>query len=392
MKLNFDNIVIVMALFFILLIKMFFRSDGFFNRIIFASLISVIVYFILQKHNQSYFSIYAKSFIINTLICIISYFPQTSSAFDFLKIIFNSYFTSASFISMNFVIVFLSIVSIIVLKQTFNKSITLLIIVEIFVFIFLNVCLSEKLKVVHYEISLNDEYKNLTGLKIIQISDFHDTYYEDNNKHLLNQIKNLDPDFIFLTGDIVEPYKKFTGSVSLLTNLKDIAPVYYVSGNHESRSSEYTNIINQIKQYGINIMEDKKLEVLFNNQKIDIYGIKDRVRYDRLPYKEWDKAIYSTYEENNNYKILLFHNPLGIKLFTKYNFNLIFSGHEHGGQFIFPGLINGLYATDEGLFPSYAGGLYKLKDTEYLIVSRGMLINKYPRLFNRPELVLITLR
>lgn len=392
MKFKFDNLIICIALCFILVIKIFFRTDGFFNKIIFASLISLIVFFILKKYNQDYFSIVTKSFFINIIICVISFFPHVSNDFGFLKIIFNSYFTSSSFISMNFVTVLISICSIIISKQIFNRSITLLILIEIFVFVFLNISLNEKLKIINYEIPLNNEYKNLSGLKIIQISDFHDTYYKNNNKDLLDQIQLLKPDFIFLSGDIVEPYKKFTGSLSLLTNLKDIAPVYYISGNHESRSSEYTNIINQIKQYGIEIMEDKKLELIFNEQKIDLYGIKDRARYGRVASGEWTNAIRFIYEESDNYKILLFHNPLVIKLVNKYNFNLIFSGHEHGGQFRVPLFVNGLYATDEGFLPSYAGGIYELKSKGYLIVSRGMLINKYPRLFNRPELVVVTLK
>lgn len=379
-----------MALCCIAIIKIFFRFDGFFYRIIFPSFISLIVFFVLKKYNQDYFSIVVKSFFINIIICVISFFPHVSTAFEFLKIIFNSYFTSSSFISMNFVTVFTSIFSMIVSKQIFNKPIVFLILIEILVYIFLNISLNEKLKIVDYEIPLNNEYKSLSGLKIIQISDFHDTYYKNNNKDLLNQIQLLKPDFIFLTGDIVEPYKKFTGSLSLLTNLKDIAPVYYISGNHESRSSEYTNIINQIKQYGIEVMEDKKLELMFNDQKVDIYGVKDRVRYGRVASDEWINAIRSMYKESDNYKILLFHNPLVIKLLNRYNFDLIFSGHEHGGQFRVPGIVNGLYATDEGLFPLYAGGVYDLK-SKYLIVSRGMLINKYPRLFNRPELIVVTL-
>ena len=68
-------------------------------------------------------------------------------------------------------------------------------------------------------------------------------------------------------------------------------------------------------------------------------------------------------------------------------------GHAHGGQWRIPGILNGLYCPGEGLFPEYAGGLYE-KDGTVMIVSRGLAkeSNIVPRIFNRPELVIIDIR
>ena len=74
-------------------------------------------------------------------------------------------------------------------------------------------------------------------------------------------------------------------------------------------------------------------------------------------------------------------------------FELVLAGHAHGGQWRLPGLLNGLFAPDQGLFPTYAGGRYALGDTT-LLVSRGLAreSTRLPRFYNRPELVMVELR
>jgi predicted MPP superfamily phosphohydrolase len=91
------------------------------------------------------------------------------------------------------------------------------------------------------------------------------------------------------------------------------------------------------------------------------------------------------------YKILIAHRPEMIKHYKKYSFNLILSGHAHGGQVRIPGIMNGLYAPHQGLFPKYAGGMYKHGNLTH-IVSRGLSVNpRLPRIFNPPELVIISI-
>jgi len=55
-----------------------------------------------------------------------------------------------------------------------------------------------------------------------------------------------------------------------------------------------------------------------------------------------------------------------------------------------PGVLNGLLATNQGFFPKYAGGFYQLDNTS-MIVSRGLAreSTRIPRIFNRPEIVII---
>ena len=97
--------------------------------------------------------------------------------------------------------------------------------------------------------------------------------------------------------------------------------------------------------------------------------------------------------DKNSYKILLTHRPEKFEEYTQYDFDLILSGHAHGGQWRIPGILNGLYAPNQGLFPKYAGGYYEIDDKK-MIVSRGLAREStlIPRFYNRPELVIIKLQ
>lgn len=90
----------------------------------------------------------------------------------------------------------------------------------------------------------------------------------------------------------------------------------------------------------------------------------------------------------DSFNILLAHRPEYIEEYGQYPFDLVLSGHAHGGQWRIPYLMNGLIAPNQGWFPKYAGGLYRHGDmTE--IVGRGLLLDWKPRLFNPPEIVVV---
>ena len=73
-------------------------------------------------------------------------------------------------------------------------------------------------------------------------------------------------------------------------------------------------------------------------------------------------------------------------------FDLVLCGHAHGGQWRIPGLVNGVYAPNQGILPPYAGGRYDAGGTT-MIVSRGLAreTTAVPRIWNRPELVVAEL-
>jgi predicted MPP superfamily phosphohydrolase len=125
-------------------------------------------------------------------------------------------------------------------------------------------------------------------------------------------------------------------------------------------------------------------------------GIEDpHKKYYEEPEYDQSGTMEKTFRELDtikSYKILMAHRPENIELYRKYSFELIVSGHTHGGQIRIPYIMNGLYAPDQGFFPKYSGGVYQHENLTH-IISRGLSINpKLPRIFNPPELVVITIK
>lgn len=230
-------------------------------------------------------------------------------------------------------------------------------------------------------------------VKLLQISDLHSSLYGEKQSELISLTDKLAPDAILLTGDILD---NRVPNVNALTYLKYVGKRYscfYVSGNHEI----YTGFLSEIKQllcsFGITVLEGESKSVILNGQSITLSGIDDPYicidKKGRLWEDQLEECANSLNE--NEFSVLLSHRPEPVSSYTETDFDLILSGHAHGGQVIIPGMINGLYAPHQGMLPKYAGGKYVLDNGSVMIVSRGLSKYVRPRVFNRPEAVLITL-
>lgn len=247
---------------------------------------------------------------------------------------------------------------------------------------------SNLLKVVDYR--FNDVgYQGDRGLNIALITDLHSCYYGDNQKWLIDILKKRQPDVILLGGDIYDDKLPFNHADELLSQLADIAPSYYVDGNHENwlDKKEYDDVMSRIRQHRITIIHGQEVPIANN---VYLYGVSDP---DGGQFEK-DLQSITPKLKPENVNILLTHRPERIDEYQQYAFDVILAGHAHGGQWRVPFLINGVYAPNQGLFPKYAGGLYKLNDNQVkFIVSRGLAreSTRVPRLFNRPELVFVEL-
>ena len=233
-------------------------------------------------------------------------------------------------------------------------------------------------------------------IKIVLISDLHSTIFGKDQSILIDMVKEIVPDLIILSGDIIDDVVPVTGTRLLLSGISGMAPIYYVTGNHEYWSRSIQAIREELMSYGVIILSDSYVKVEINNNEIIIAGIEDPDKKDyETPDYNQDASMEEAFRELDNvplYKILIAHRPEKIESYQKYSFDLILSGHTHGGQVRLPPLINGLYAPHQGLFPKYAGGIYTHENLTH-IVSRGLSVNpKLPRIFNPPELVVIVLR
>ncbi|WDI37963.1 metallophosphoesterase [Entomospira culicis] len=184
------------------------------------------------------------------------------------------------------------------------------------------------------------------------------------------------------------------GAHLFFQGIKEIAPAYYVTGNHEYWSGEIDRLREMVTSYGVTILSDNYEIIRVHGQEILLAGVEDpaKRRYE-MPLYDYVGSMeraFSPLREDDTLKILLAHRPEWIETYLGYPFDLVISGHAHGGQVRIPLLAsNGLYAPNQGLFPSYTGGRYEHGAVVH-IVSRGLAVYKErPRIYNRPELVVI---
>ncbi len=240
------------------------------------------------------------------------------------------------------------------------------------------------------------EYSEITSKvtenkKLLLITDLHSVIYDNNQSTLIEKIDEIDPDAILLGGDIVDDNRDETGSRILFEYIGSKYDCYYVSGNHEYWSYRIDEIKDMIRGYGITVLEGEGVKL---SDEIMLWGVDDpdcgKEQYGA--YDDWYGQLYrcNSQLDNNVFNILLSHRPERTEDYNGCNFDLVLSGHAHGGQWRIPFVLNGLYAPNQGMFPKYAGGKYKLGSVD-MIVSRGLALSDIPRIFNPPEIVVVNI-
>lgn len=233
----------------------------------------------------------------------------------------------------------------------------------------------------------------LKTIKIVFLSDLHNSIYGTHQSKLIKMIDQVKPDIVIAGGDMSDEKTLMSGSIELFEELCDKYPIYYVSGNHEHWMDKSDEIFNVFEELGMQRLENEAIQLTINNESVTLIGVNDpdsRLNYRAkdLLKSEIDEAMGDVTEEG--YRILVSHRPEHIGLYKDYELDLVLSGHAHGGQVRIPRLLNGLYAPNQGFFPKYAGGYYHVNDQLDFVVGRGLSHKrKLPRIFNPPEVVVI---
>ena len=233
------------------------------------------------------------------------------------------------------------------------------------------------------------------GFRIAHVSDLHNTEIGKGNEKLLNMLRKAQPDLIAITGDLIDSRNtKLSVALDFVEKAVEIAPCYYVAGNHESRIEGYDALKSGMEAAGVIVLENAQAEISVGDASITLLGMKD----PSFPMEWKDGSLEasvlslldSMWPEDDSYKILLSHRPELFDVYTARGADLVLSGHAHGGQFRLP-LFGGLYAPQQGWFPQYDAGLFEKNGTN-MIVSRGIGNSLFPfRFNNRPEVVLVQL-
>lgn len=240
------------------------------------------------------------------------------------------------------------------------------------------------------------------------ISDLHNKTYGRNNRRLMNAIKRINPEAVFIAGDMLtsKPGKDFKTAVDLLEQLIQRYPVFYGNGNHEQRLLLYPEVYGSmgadyeeaLSKMGIKRLVNEKVTLKSHN--IIVKGLE----MDRCYYKRFTKAkMQDDYLESvlgvhkeSSYEILIAHNPDYFRQYAEYGADLVLSGHVHGGICKIP-FLGGVISPSLRIFPKYDGGIFyhkkKNKASSVMILSRGLGTHTLPiRLWNPGELIEVTIQ
>lgn len=232
------------------------------------------------------------------------------------------------------------------------------------------------------------------SLRIALLTDLHQTRYGERSERLIDVLERLSPDLVVFGGDMTDMRADLAIFCNLLDQLGGRFPLAFVAGNHEVWTEQLVEIKEMVKAHGGMVLDGVCVDLELREQKMTLCGLDDPV-VNLQRYKSQLEKVLSRERSPEDFSLMLSHRPEWhrIKLFVDAGFDLILSGHTHGGQIRIPGLLNGLFAPNQGFFPKISGGEYFHQQTVQ-IVSRGLTRDSFgfPRIFNRPELVIIDLK
>lgn len=228
-------------------------------------------------------------------------------------------------------------------------------------------------------------------VRLAVVTDFHSS---DNADDVVAMVASCAPDAVLMVGDLFDDdtqNRPTERTLSLMRQLSAQYPCYYVSGNHEAWTGEMDALYQQTEEAGVTVLRMSSGVLTVRGQRIALCGIPDPYEMVFSGAPDTEEQIRQAMEnvDSADFTVLLAHRPELLAKYAQFPFDLVVSGHAHGGQVRIPGVLNGLYAPNQGWFPKLAGGAYT-QDGTTLIVSRGLAVRtRLPRIFNRPEVVLV---
>ncbi len=274
------------------------------------------------------------------------------------------------------------------------------------------VCLSLPLISAHENKSLKVESYDITsvripeafeGTKLLFLSDLHNQEFGKDNRRLIQKIKDLNPDYILIGGDMLVGKKgeKMKVAYHFISELARNYEVICANGNHEYRVKIYRDIYgdsyekyrDSLKKAGVSYLENSTICLQKNGESLFVTGLEiDRVYYKRgkkvpMPPSYLTEVLGKKKEE---FQILLAHNPLYFPEYASWGADLVLSGHNHGGLVRVP-FLGGVISPQLRIFTKYDAGEYTIGKSK-MVLSRGLGTHTIPiRINNLPELSLIRL-
>lgn len=228
-------------------------------------------------------------------------------------------------------------------KQNKNRKLWIAGILSLFIVLILLAC-DSRLKTVTYTVESD---KISTPVRIVLLTDLHSCRYGENQKNLIKAVKAQNPDIILLGGDIFDDKVPHKNAELTVKQLAEQYPCYYVTGNHEYWSREVGAILDIIEGYGVKVLSGKCDTIEVNGQTLNICGVDDpdaEVYLAEGEPIEWqikraNEAVQKAEKTLGTeiFSVLLSHRPELYETYQNYEFDLVLSGHAHGGQWRIPG-------------------------------------------------------
>jgi len=229
------------------------------------------------------------------------------------------------------------------------------------------------------------------GTKIALLTDIHSKNYGEKEKKILKILNQLNPDFIFLAGDIVDWSAKNLTSCQKFwkeLNKNHYGKVFAVYGNHEHLNPRFKTFNKLFRETEIEVLNNQTKKIEKNKKFVYLIGVDD----PHLGYDNLNKAMEEIDADDQNPKILLSHSPEIFRAVKNSNkkIDLVLAGHTHGAQVNIPFLSDLILPLKYD--KKYKAGLFKENST-YLYVSRGIGNSGLEIRFNSfPEITLIEIR
>lgn len=249
------------------------------------------------------------------------------------------------------------------------------------------------IKITPYTIKSKRLPKSFSGFKIVHISDLHSEIRKD----AFSTIAKLKPDIIVMTGDMTDDKRPYEPFLKLLKSLIKIAPCYIVSGNHDIKRDDREEYVQECRKAGALFLIDESSDIIVGDERIVIHGIDDPAgKTDAIVERNTDESLKKI-KRIDGYEILLFHRANKLYLLENEGFNLILSGHMHGGQIRLPylggvlGPKSSFKSKDRSIFPKYTAGYYRVGESDAIVNCGLGNPVKLPRFGNPTEIGIITL-
>jgi predicted MPP superfamily phosphohydrolase len=247
-----------------------------------------------------------------------------------------------------------------------------------------------RIDVAEYRLDCADLPLPFDGFRVVSLSDVHAAQFGRDNERLIAAVSGAKPDIIAITGDLIDSRGQLDIVDTLVGGLLEIAPVYYVTGNHEWDSGDIKNLLSLLEQRGATVLRNGYALIERGGGAIVLAGTDDpNGPADMKTPKELIGDIRAA--QGERFIVVLEHRNSHLGLYASLGVGLVICGHAHGGIVRIP-FTDGLVGPSRELFPTYTSGVYAQGAT-YMLVSRGVGNHTgFPRFLNNPHIPVAVLR